>query len=319
MRINLTARTRAFTVLGNEVLRDRRLSFTARGILSYLLSLPDGSREDVRTLADKNPGLGRRGVAKAIDELIALGYYARRTLRDEESGQIRTTTYVFDTPQPPGAPHPAPAGTGDTKAGKPGTSPEGEKNQGEEPTHPRPLTADLPSVGYGTPTGANEAHDPPRSAAAAAMQTASRGAAFLAGLSHSEPRLALSATEALGLAPLADRWLDHGVTEQEARSLLTAGLPPVVHSARAFLTNRLTRKLPPHRARPQGSQAAAPLAECLQCRDPLPRGRQATTCTRCTGTATTPVPDPTPAVTSTQVAALRRALRDTPSAAPAEW
>ena len=314
MRINLTARTRAFTVLGNEVLRDRRLSFTARGILSYLLSLPDGVREDVRTLADKNPGLGRRGVAKALDELIALGYYARRTLRDEDSGQIRTTTYVFDTPQPPGAPLPAPAGSGGTKAGKPGESPKGEKNQGEEPTHPRPLTADLTPDGHGTQAGANEAHEPPRPTAA--VRAASRGVAFLAGLSHCEPKLALSATDALGLAPLADRWLENGVTEQEARSLLTAGLPPVVHCARAFLTNRLTRKLPPHRTRPQTAQAAAPLAECLHCRDPLPRGRQATTCTRCTGTATTPAAAPTTAATSTQVAALRRALRDTPSAAP---
>ena len=128
--------------------------------------------------------------------------------------------------------------------------------------------------------------------------------------------LALSATDALGLAPLADRWLEHGVAEQEARSLLTAGLPPVVHCARAFLTNRLTRKLPPHRTRPQTSQAAAPLAECIHCRDPLPRGRQATTCTRCTGTATTPAAATNTAATSTQVAVLRRALRNTPSAAP---
>ena len=136
MRINLTARTRAFTVLGNEVLRDRRLSFTARGILSYLLSLPDGAREDVRTLADKNPGLGRRGVAKALDELIALGYYARRTLRDEDSGQIRTTTYVFDTPQPPGTPLPAPAGTGGTKAGKPGSPLKGKRTGEKNPPTP---------------------------------------------------------------------------------------------------------------------------------------------------------------------------------------
>lgn len=76
--------------MGNGVPRDRRLSFTARGVLAYLLSLPDGACEDVRTLADKNPGLGHRGVSKALDALVGYGYYVRRTVRDEDSGQVRT-------------------------------------------------------------------------------------------------------------------------------------------------------------------------------------------------------------------------------------
>ncbi|MFJ3707340.1 helix-turn-helix domain-containing protein [Streptomyces sp. NPDC090053] len=137
MRIHLSARTRAFTVLGNEVLRDRRLSFTARGILAYLLSLPDGAREDVRTLADRNPGLGRRGVANALDELVELGYYIRRTVKDAGTGQVRTETYLFDAPQTADvpqtadAPLPAPtgtgaAGTGVADGGKAGAFPSGE-------------------------------------------------------------------------------------------------------------------------------------------------------------------------------------------------
>lgn len=91
-----------------------------------------------------------------------------------------------------------------------------------------------------------------------------------------EPKLALSATDALTLAPLAARWLDAGVSELEARSLLTAALPPVVHSARA--------RGPPHvqTARtvcPQDAAApATPLAECAECRDPLARGQQTGLC-----------------------------------------
>ena len=93
MRIQTSARTRAFTVLGNEVLRDRRLSFTARGILVFLLSLPDGAREDVRTLADHHPGVGRRGVAKALDELITYGYYVRGSfVTRPAAGSVRRRT-----------------------------------------------------------------------------------------------------------------------------------------------------------------------------------------------------------------------------------
>ncbi|WP_050511719.1 helix-turn-helix domain-containing protein [Streptomyces rimosus] len=110
MRIHRTRHADNFTVLANGTIRDRRLSFTARGILAHLLSLPDDAREDVRTLADRNPGVGRRGVSKAVQELEDAGYYVRRTIRDPETGLVWTETFVYDTPQD--SPLPASPGTG---------------------------------------------------------------------------------------------------------------------------------------------------------------------------------------------------------------
>lgn len=306
MRINRSARTRYFTVLGNEVLRDRRLSFTARGLLAYLLSLPDGAREDVRTLADKNPGLGRRGVAKAVDELIEFGYYIRRTVRDEDSGQVRTQTYVFDAPHADGgAPLPTPSGTGEAGTGKAGASPKGNKKPEEEPAHLGPTPADAqPSGGRAAGTA------PAGSTPAPVAEATGKGAALLSRLASVEPRLALSAADALALAPLVARWLDGGVSELEARSLLTTGLPPEVHSARALLADRLVRKLPAPRAQRDAAAPAPPLAECTECRDPLPRGRETGICAVCAGVAASvDRAAPVTETVSDRVAALRSVLR----------
>ncbi|MEX2982809.1 helix-turn-helix domain-containing protein [Streptomyces sp. C36] len=291
MRIHLSARKRAFTVLGNEVLRDRRLSFTARGILAFLLSLPDGAREDVRTLADKNPGLGRRGVAKAVEELIELGYYVRRTVRDEETGQVQTETYVFDTPQPAGAPFPVPAGTGEAEAGKAGAFPKGNKNPEEEPPTPAPAGRAGEEASMVDDTG--------------------RAAALLARLGTAEPKLTLGTAEALALAPLAAPWLERGLSELEIRNLLTAGLPPTVHSPRALLADRLIRKLPAPRTRRDAAAPAAPLAECGECRDPLPRGQQSSICAACAGVAALSGPAAVGGMghVTDHVAALRAVLR----------
>ncbi|MFJ7271108.1 helix-turn-helix domain-containing protein [Streptomyces sp. NPDC099050] len=295
MRIQISPRKRAFTVLGNEVLRDRRLSFTARGILGYLLSLPDGSREDVRTLADKHPGVGRRGVAKAVDELVRYGYYLRRTVRDPETGHVRTETFVYDTPhtddrpEPP-QPDPDPAqatdpGTGEREGGETGASPLGTKTTGEEPSLPEPVKLTAAS---------------------------SRGAALLARIARYEPRLALSATEALVLAPLAEQWLAHGVSELETRSLLTDGLPRFVYSARALLADRLGRKLPAPRVHKDPAAPAAPPAECGICHDPHPSPDAP--CRSCAEPRTTA---PTAPLSPTEVASLadiaRRALRGMPA------
>lgn len=312
MRINRSARTRYFTVLGNEVLRDRRLSFTARGLLAYLLSLPDGAREDVRTLADKNPGLGRRGVAKALDELVEVGYYVRHTVRDQDSGQVRTETYLFDTPQATGAaPLPAPAGSGEADGGKAGTFPKGNKNPEEVPTHPAATAANAEP-----PARRVEGATPDEPAPAPVSADTGRGAALLSRLGRVEPKLALSVADALALAPLAARWLDAGVSELEARAVLTTGLPPVVHSARALLADRLVRKLPAPRTRQDAAAPAAPLAECAECRDPLPRGQQTGICAVCAG-ATARVGEAAPVMETVadHVAALRSALRTRPTTA----
>ncbi|MCJ0873548.1 helix-turn-helix domain-containing protein [Streptomyces sp. AP-93] len=316
MRIHLSPRKRAFTVLGNEVVRDRRLSFTARGILCYLLSLPDGSREDVRTLADKHPGVGRRGVSKAVDELVRYGYYARRTVRDPLTGHVHTETFVSDTPptedrpQPPGAgPDPTP-GTGEGVTGRAGASPQGTKTSGEVPSLPEALEALEPLEAPEAPPSP----EPPGTVGQSATQGTARGAALLARITAYEPRLRLGVTETLALAPLAQRWLEHGVSDLEARCLLTDGLPPFVYSARALLADRLVRKLPAPRAPRDPAAPAAPPAECGVCRDPLPAPDAH--CGQCAGALTAPrggLPSSERVASLADIA--RRALRGLPALA----
>ncbi|WP_051951093.1 helix-turn-helix domain-containing protein [Actinacidiphila yeochonensis] len=250
--------------MGNSVLRDSRISFAARGILAYLLSLPDGARSDVRTLADGNPGLGRRGVAKAVNELIAHGYYVRSTVRDPESGQVRTETYLYDTPRTTGSPLPAPPGPGAPANGTAGTSPSGRKKQGKEPTLPSPAFPDVTSTRRRTkavrevPAAAlgPDATGAPGGRPAAPPEAPARGLALLSRLAAAEPRLALGARDAYALAPLAERWAEQGVPEPEVRALLADGLPPIAFSARGLLTDRLVRKLPIPRPRPRRDEAA---------------------------------------------------------------
>lgn len=331
MRIHFSVRKHAFTVLGNEVLRDRRLSFTARGILAHLLSLPDGAREDVRTLADRNPGLGRRGVAKALDELVESGYYARRTVRDEASGQVRTETHVFDSPQPEGSPLPVRAGTGRASTGRTGIFPKGKKNPVEVPPTPAADTTrrarragragEKPS---GPAAPAAPATPPDPAAPAEPDAPASAEYTLLAGLATTEPGLALGIAEVIELAPLAAPWLHRGLSDLEIRTLLTSGLPETVHSPRALLADRLTRKLPAPRTAP-GAAPATPLAECTACRNPLPRGHDAEVCAACAGAGGAARPS-TPALTPVTVPAVGgppsareriRALRSALHARPA--
>ncbi|MET9464439.1 helix-turn-helix domain-containing protein [Streptomyces sp. NPDC006544] len=340
MRIHLSPRKRAFTVLGNEVLRDRRLSFTARGILGYLLSLPDGSREDVRTLADKHPGVGRRGVAKAVDELVRYGYYGRRTVRDTRTGHVRTETFVSDAPgteswqRPDGAPPPRTAPEDDPKltpASEPAPDPAPDEAPDEAPDPGTGEGAD--GVTGASPLGRSTGEEEPSLPEPVRLATASgRGASLLARIAAFEPRLTLGVTETLALAPLAEQWLAHGVSELEARSLLADGLPSFVHSARALLANRLVRKLPPPRLRRDPAAPAAPPAECGVCRDPLPSPDAP--CGSCSAARTEPRTEPrtalrpaaaarteasraplSPAEVASRADVARRALRGVPALA----
>ncbi len=125
MRIHRIKHDRYFTVLGNDLLRRHALSFCARGLLAYLISLPDASREDVRTLAAKSKE-GRVSIANALDELERAGYYVRRTARDPLTGRVSTTVDVYEVPTSGKAAHtvpplPASLAAGRPGAGRPGT------------------------------------------------------------------------------------------------------------------------------------------------------------------------------------------------------
>ncbi|MFE4977822.1 hypothetical protein ACFRAR_37680 [Kitasatospora sp. NPDC056651] len=226
---------RSFTVLSNCVLQDRRLSYTARGLLADLLSRPDGWREDGRHMADTSPQ-GRGAIRKALKELAEAGFYRVEKIRMPD-GTIRTETHVYDTPQlvRPSAAHPA---SGEATTGC-AVGPVVENRQ-QEPTLPPPPDSEEVRVAVAT----------------------------LFRVIRPEPRLRLGEAEARELAPLVAQWLERGAVQADLAQALLPGLPTPMHSAVAVLRYRLERKMPP--ARPV-VRSPARYAECAKCHDPVPR------------------------------------------------
>lgn len=85
-----------FTVVRNDVAQDTRLSYRARGLLIYILSLPDNWRTDSMALA-KASLEGRDAVRKALTEMENAGYL-KRTKRQNDLGHWETLWYVYDHP-----------------------------------------------------------------------------------------------------------------------------------------------------------------------------------------------------------------------------
>ncbi|MFD8786228.1 helix-turn-helix domain-containing protein [Kitasatospora sp. NPDC059599] len=212
-----------YTILDNgHVVRKHSLSWAARGLLSYLLSLPDGAREDIRTLAAKSVE-GRATVSRALRELETAGHYIRRTLRDPVTGQVRTVVSVHEVPVttgkavhavPPlpvspaaGAPGPGAVGAG--KAGSPSKEPKGEEM--EEPSV-------LPS------------------------RRSTAGMALLLDLGRREPRMALAGKPLSDQAARVEGLLAGGWTREALTGILAAPLPErVTHSVGAILAGRLAK------------------------------------------------------------------------------
>ncbi|MFD0272291.1 hypothetical protein ACFVHB_00085 [Kitasatospora sp. NPDC127111] len=252
MQIHRSAHARSFTVLPNGLLQDRRLSYTARGLLVDLLSRPDGWREDGRQMADASPQ-GRGTVRRALKELTAAGYYRVDRVRMPD-GTVRSQAHVYDTPQLAAAPCTARPVAGGAKAGGRVGPPVKEREQA--PT----LPAELP--------------DEQTRASVAALYRAIRP----------EPRLWLGEREALALAPLVAEWLRRGTTEAELARALVSDLPATVQSPVGVLRSRLERKMPPERGTP--GTPPARYAECGRCHDPVSHPG---ICRACAGLAPRPL------------------------------
>jgi hypothetical protein len=89
-----------FTVLSHETLRDARLSFAARGLLAYLLSLPDNWEVRVSHLIEQSPA-GRDAVYAMLKELTAFGYMRRIEKRDAAGRILGYDTVVMEQSENP--------------------------------------------------------------------------------------------------------------------------------------------------------------------------------------------------------------------------
>jgi hypothetical protein len=278
MHIHRSRHTRGFTVLPNTALQDRRLSYTARGLLADLLSRPEGWREDGRRMADTSPQ-GRLAVAKALRELTAAGYYRVERVRLPD-GTFVSQAHVYDTPYAaaqvgPGAVLPGPGRPAD---GAPAAHPV--KDRGKEPSLPprrRPAEGTRgarPGGRRETPPAGTTPVPPGRVPPGTAVGEA---AALLHQVTAAEPRLRLGAAEALALAPFVTPWLERGLGPRDLGSALLAGLPERVHSATALLRDRLTRKLPPA-PEPLTAPPRPRRHECAGCARPIPHEGTCRTC-----------------------------------------
>lgn len=87
-----------FTVMSNHHLQNKALSLKAKGLLSYMLSLPDDWDYSIGGLAANNKE-GRAAVRSTLVELEQAGYLIRRQHRTAEGGFAGNQYIVYEIPQ----------------------------------------------------------------------------------------------------------------------------------------------------------------------------------------------------------------------------
>ncbi len=80
-------------MIKSNILWDKRLSMKARGLLAYVLSLPDDWDYTVSGLSTA-AGMGKAAMNSGLHELETAGYLTRRMLRAED-GTFLDIEYVF--------------------------------------------------------------------------------------------------------------------------------------------------------------------------------------------------------------------------------
>lgn len=89
-----------YTQIDNKLIRDRNLSLKARGLLIYMLSLPDDWDYSISGLSTECKE-GKSSIRSAIDELIEHRYITRSLVRGK-NGLLGGYEYVvYEEPQPP--------------------------------------------------------------------------------------------------------------------------------------------------------------------------------------------------------------------------
>ncbi|GAB3324694.1 hypothetical protein GCM10027299_22070 [Larkinella ripae] len=87
-----------FTVLSNSMLQDRRMSWKARGLLAYLLSLPEDWHVYKTELQNHSERDGRFSTDAAFEELVEFGYIKAVMSRNEKGQMLGYNYNVYEIP-----------------------------------------------------------------------------------------------------------------------------------------------------------------------------------------------------------------------------
>ncbi len=88
-----------FSIIANQPVKNKSLSYKARGILWLCLTRPDDWRFNAQYLINMSEKDGRDAVKSGLKELEEAGYMFRRSIRDPETGQWAGSVWlVFEYP-----------------------------------------------------------------------------------------------------------------------------------------------------------------------------------------------------------------------------
>ncbi|MBQ1159701.1 hypothetical protein KBZ21_16565 [Streptomyces sp. A73] len=230
MHRHVSAPTRFFSQLPNDIIRHPRLSANAVRLLAWQLSLPEGADEPLWKTAER-AGIGKVAFQHAKRQLRAERYLFEWR-RQNEHGRWQTVQLVANIPLSPDEARSAVQPAAQPTAAVPATG---------APT-PRPATPQPRK----TPVG-NTSHPPAKASSQAPPRPDTKAhahaEALLLSLSHSAPYLAMPARKARRWAPLAAHWLERGMGTDDIRTALTAGLEQA-RSPLGALRWRLEHALP---------------------------------------------------------------------------
>jgi uncharacterized phage protein (TIGR02220 family) len=87
-----------FTTISNDLIKNRELSWKARGILTYILSLPDDWDINLEELAKHSDKDGVDSFRSGWKELQDKGYVNRERIRNEAGKIVSYATFISDSP-----------------------------------------------------------------------------------------------------------------------------------------------------------------------------------------------------------------------------
>ncbi|MFD7994043.1 helix-turn-helix domain-containing protein [Streptomyces mexicanus] len=288
-----------YVVIGNHLAQHRELSLTAIGLATHILSVPEGTPVDIRSLADRFSE-GRDRIASALRELEAHGYL-RRVREHTDSGRLVTRTYAHHTPDAAATAAAPLRVAGRPAAGRrtverqsaarttdvPAASEEDDQVPTRQALAPEPAVREVcatpdPRQALATGPAVLERPVTPNTRQASPTEPAvpevratphprhDRAATLLAGLRRTDDRLILSHRDVDRLAPAVTAWLDNGVSAAVVHHVLTDGLPVDLRNPAKLIAYRLDALLPvPLPARPTPAPMTPGEPSAVRRPDPL--------------------------------------------------